>query len=258
MNNRTQYIDSTLAAALKLMDKFLAQTAAYSSLHSSTLSTLTTLQNQHSQALAAVEVQRSHGSYSNMTALQLQSLPLDAHPESGYTSSLPKRNALIEKFPDLPGRLIIKLDLKMAESLQDVRKELEEMASIVKVLAAIRRDALSKASTAMKEFQDGQMGTLSKTSRSQVMASFEEASVLKGHLPLLVEVAGWIDGLVSGYEMEVGLLDTLLRQVNLSVKEGVSNLDTILRRWGEQSLVDLRWEQEVSERVKLFRTMSEA
>ncbi|KAJ3415403.1 hypothetical protein HDV05_004997 [Chytridiales sp. JEL 0842] len=252
--NRTQYIDPTSGPAMKMMDKYLTQTASYSNLHSSTLATLTTLQNQHAQLMATIEVQRSHTSFSKLTAEQLQSLPLHAPPDSGFRASIPKRNPVLEKFPDLAGRLVMKLDVKMSESLEDVRRELGEMSSIVKNLGALRRDSLSKATMALKEYQDL---SNSRTSTGDRGGGDTAVGPLRGHLPLIVEVADWIDGLASGYELEIKVLETLLRQIDLTSKEGISNVERIIKRWGEQTLLDLRWEQEVTERLKLLRTLAE-
>ncbi|KAJ3213813.1 hypothetical protein HDU67_002407 [Dinochytrium kinnereticum] len=205
--------DPTLSTALKLLDRLENLQETWDKQHEESTLHLSAISNQL--------MQRS----TTLTLAKEDQIPV----------------LLLSKQPDLIPRLVAKQTMAVEEGLIGLRGCVERLELTVgSGMGALRRDAVAKAVTAFKDRRDG--GD----------EGDEEASYRVLAVPVIVEVASWIDSMVAAYEKEVIVLRMLVEGLKVGTE---SNVEDVRKRFGEQSWIDLGWEVEVRERARVMKAL---
>ncbi|KAJ3282354.1 hypothetical protein HDU76_008721 [Blyttiomyces sp. JEL0837] len=273
-------LDSTTLPSLRLHDKFTTLTTSFQSTHTKLLQKLISIQNllqQRSDTLSlyhdklfpldlvdqdtsgAVDEFVSRLVYKQTLAVErlmgdvmkgvmrgggLEAMGVSGN--SGGDGSLDKQMGFMtinespqhqqqqQKSPIKPG------SGSMSTKSQSQQGDFIDMISTVRSLQALRRDIIQKATISLKDY----------TSRKRTLEGHHLTNEDSCNLPFIIEVSGWIDGLVLGYERELNACRMMLDGLTCGKLEYV---EKVIERWRRLSCLDLGWEREVDERIQAVK-----
>ncbi|KAJ3096648.1 hypothetical protein HDU97_005710 [Phlyctochytrium planicorne] len=207
--------DSTLSVGIKLMERMESLQETWEAHHDESVMHLAVISN----------------------LLHQRSTTLVVSKEDNVPTSLEANH------PDIVPHLIAKQTISIEESLIALHTLVGKMELVVgSGMSALRRDAIAKAGTAFKDRKGPEEEGLNPSNLNSPPLT----------VPVVVEMASWIDTMVTTYKQEILVLRNLVDGMDVSAD---GDIEAIRKRFGEQTFLDLGWEVEIKERTKALKAL---
>ncbi|KAJ3091010.1 hypothetical protein HK102_001964 [Quaeritorhiza haematococci] len=168
----------------------------------------------------------------------------DATATNGQPSTDdPAMPTLLVEFPDLVDRLIHKQTIEIERLVFQLAERLENLAVLVKEMAALQRSALSKA-------------TEGPSKSEPVQSPVPAAQKFQFQDPVMIspqEAAAWIVETTRSYEKEYATRKEQVLSLQTSPLPGPRLLSDIKQLWSNSRNIDYAREFEIGERLRLFQ-----